>query len=323
MTDPRAVNHYDTLEVSARASPEVLRAAYRSLIQRFHPDRRPDDPDAAARAAAITEAYDVLSDPARRAAYDDWLAAQSAGATPVAAPAAADATADAHGGAKMPRSRNAAPRGTGRAARPAPSVGGGRWILGGLLLLLVAILVGWLWPHRVQEDDWASLRQNFSAAGHTEEELRDLLRRKEALLQRSPALREREARESIRDREARTLELLDAPIELYLGTGIMTIPRVQLVLGSFDAVSLRSYILKNRESLVVDLNKALNGAKLELLLGPDAERQLQALILDALVSALGTQPQETYPSTWFESPGRYGVVAVQLPGRYTYRPYGG
>ncbi|HLO92744.1 MAG TPA: DnaJ domain-containing protein, partial [Burkholderiaceae bacterium] len=89
------MSHYETLEVHERASPEVVRAAYRSLIQRFHPDRRPDDPAAAARAAALTEAYEVLSDPARRADYDRWLAGQRAAAAPPSASASASARASA------------------------------------------------------------------------------------------------------------------------------------------------------------------------------------------------------------------------------------
>ena len=316
------MNHYDTLEVSARASPEVLRAAYRSLIQRFHPDRRPDDPEAAARAAAITEAYDVLSDPVRRAAYDEWLQAQQAASAPVAGGPAAAAASKAPAAAA--RARAAAPRGATRPAGTGTGTGtSGRWVLGLLVLAIVAVLATWLWPHRAaKEDDWAGLRQSFSVPGHTEEELQALLRRKEALLQRSPALREREAQDAARDREARSLDLLDQPLEIYLGTGSMTIPRVQLVLGSFDGPALRSYILKNRETLVRDVSRVLNAAKPELLLGPDAEQNLQSLILDTLSTALGTQPQETYPSTWFESPGRYGVVAVQLPGRYHFKPYG-
>lgn len=65
-----APNHYDTLEVSPTASPEVLRAAYKSLIQRLHPDRNPDDPSAAERSSRVVTAYQVLSDPTTRAAYD-------------------------------------------------------------------------------------------------------------------------------------------------------------------------------------------------------------------------------------------------------------
>lgn len=48
----------------------AIRAAYRNLMRRFHPDVNRSD-DAAARATAINEAYACLSDEARRAAYDE------------------------------------------------------------------------------------------------------------------------------------------------------------------------------------------------------------------------------------------------------------
>jgi len=65
---------YDILEVSRTASPEVIRAAYKSLVQRFHPDRNPDNPDAEERIKRINHAYDILSDQEERAAYDVMLA---------------------------------------------------------------------------------------------------------------------------------------------------------------------------------------------------------------------------------------------------------
>ena len=68
------MNYYEILEVSPLASREVLRAAYKSLMQRHHPDRRPHDADTAHRAALIAQAYAVLSDGHKRAAYDALLA---------------------------------------------------------------------------------------------------------------------------------------------------------------------------------------------------------------------------------------------------------
>lgn len=61
---------YETMELSPRVSPAVLKAAYRCLVQTLHPDRNPGDPCAAARLAEINQAYAVLSDPERRRAYD-------------------------------------------------------------------------------------------------------------------------------------------------------------------------------------------------------------------------------------------------------------
>ena len=64
---------YEVLEVSPKASPEVIRAAYKSLMQRHHPDKSPDPVTAGARAAAISRAYEVLGQPEQRAAYDARL----------------------------------------------------------------------------------------------------------------------------------------------------------------------------------------------------------------------------------------------------------
>jgi DnaJ domain len=61
---------YRRLEVAPEASPEQIGRAYRRLAHRLHPDTDPEDPDAALRFREITEAYEILSDPARRARYD-------------------------------------------------------------------------------------------------------------------------------------------------------------------------------------------------------------------------------------------------------------
>lgn len=63
-------SHYDILEVSPKASPEVIRAAYKSLMQRHHPDKSGNGSAATQQAASIALAYEVLSDPQRRLAYD-------------------------------------------------------------------------------------------------------------------------------------------------------------------------------------------------------------------------------------------------------------
>jgi curved DNA-binding protein CbpA len=62
--------YYDLLKVDRKAAPEGVRAAYRSLAQRYHPDKRPGNADAIRVMAALNEAYAVLSDPQRRASYD-------------------------------------------------------------------------------------------------------------------------------------------------------------------------------------------------------------------------------------------------------------
>jgi hypothetical protein len=63
-------DYYDILEVSPLASPETIRAAYKSLMQRYHPDRHPSRASAETQAKRINAAYAVLSDADQRARYD-------------------------------------------------------------------------------------------------------------------------------------------------------------------------------------------------------------------------------------------------------------
>jgi molecular chaperone DnaJ len=61
---------YEVLEVSPKACTAVVKAAYRCLVQQYHPDRNPGDLEAAKRMSQINHAYSVLSDPLLRAQYD-------------------------------------------------------------------------------------------------------------------------------------------------------------------------------------------------------------------------------------------------------------
>jgi len=69
-----AATYYDILRVSRGTAPEGVRRAYRSLAQRYHPDKLQGSDDAARVMAALNEAYAVLSDPQRRALYDRSIA---------------------------------------------------------------------------------------------------------------------------------------------------------------------------------------------------------------------------------------------------------
>jgi molecular chaperone DnaJ len=67
-----AGDFYELLGVRRDASVEEIKRAYRQRARELHPDANPDDPAAEERFKAITRAYDVLSDPDQRAAYDRW-----------------------------------------------------------------------------------------------------------------------------------------------------------------------------------------------------------------------------------------------------------
>ena len=62
-------DYYAILQVDPKAEKEVIEAAYRRLAAKYHPDRN-RSPEAAERMKQINAAYDILSNPEKRAAYD-------------------------------------------------------------------------------------------------------------------------------------------------------------------------------------------------------------------------------------------------------------
>jgi molecular chaperone DnaJ len=63
-------DYYDLLGVSKSASEKELKSAYRKMAMKYHPDRNPDDAEAETKFKEANEAYEILSDPDKRAAYD-------------------------------------------------------------------------------------------------------------------------------------------------------------------------------------------------------------------------------------------------------------
>jgi molecular chaperone DnaJ len=74
-------DYYEVLGVEKGAGDADIKGAYRKLALKFHPDRNPDDPQAEEKFKEASEAYSVLSDPQKRAAYDRFGHAGLQGAT--------------------------------------------------------------------------------------------------------------------------------------------------------------------------------------------------------------------------------------------------
>ncbi|MEQ1854502.1 MAG: DnaJ domain-containing protein [Chthoniobacteraceae bacterium] len=67
------MDHYERLGLDRRCTTAEIRAAYRALSKKHHPDVNPDSPEAVARTQALNEAHETLGDTARRRAYDREL----------------------------------------------------------------------------------------------------------------------------------------------------------------------------------------------------------------------------------------------------------
>jgi molecular chaperone DnaJ len=65
-------DYYDLLEIERTSDDGVIKSSYRKLAMRWHPDKNPGDAEAESKFKAISEAYDVLKDPQKRAAYDQY-----------------------------------------------------------------------------------------------------------------------------------------------------------------------------------------------------------------------------------------------------------
>jgi curved DNA-binding protein CbpA len=68
MPEEKAVDYYEVLQVSTSAEPETINRVFRLLAQRFHPDNQTTGNEE--RFRVILEAFNVLSDPEKRARYD-------------------------------------------------------------------------------------------------------------------------------------------------------------------------------------------------------------------------------------------------------------
>ena len=147
MADPP--DPYKVLQVDSEAEDEVIQAAYRRLAQKYHPDVA-TGPDAASRMSAINAAWEILRDPAKRAAHD--LGRRLAARNAERAAAAAAHPAPGAGGAP-PRSTGPA----GSAGQTRPGGGGTGAGPGG-----VAGAAGDVPPRRPEtvSSDWTSGRSS-------------------------------------------------------------------------------------------------------------------------------------------------------------------
>ncbi len=315
------MTHYDTLQVSPQASPEVIRAAYKSLMQRYHPDKNHHDPEPALQAATrIAQAYAILSDTDKRASYDTQLSASQGSSRASAAPA---------------RSARAVPQ----PARQAAASTALSWWLG--LIVAVIALSAWAMLALSKSSGSAAaelkkIRLAFESQQLTEEQRRSAALRRIEILEKNPSLKAQESAEYGQELARRTVVLWDAPVMVRLQavsttvqSGVastqiillnLTIPALKVRVGTFDAEQAMRLVEKQKDLLVHNLAVQLQQIKPQDLNDKNAEQTLKNTILSSIATDLAMNRSEVYPSTLWESPGRYGVVEAVLPESFSLRP---
>ncbi len=117
---------YQLLGITQRASREEIALAWRRRARAEHPDSRPGDADAPDRFRALAEAYQVLGDPARRAAYDRALAGERQPAVRVTVRRPSGPGGPGGSGTAGAGAGAAAARGPGPGGRPPSGTAGGQ-----------------------------------------------------------------------------------------------------------------------------------------------------------------------------------------------------
>ena len=303
------MNHYEILEVSPNASPEVIRAAYKSLMQRYHPDRQPGAVKAE-QAILLVQAYEVLSDPGRRAAYDLELKQLSASLQDILGK-----------------------RADVLLSRPAPVVINNESSLYLWLLLMAAIIIGWsYWPSSEKQPfaDPAIKGTNFQLKSNQSADHQSQVQhtRDSKIIEDESDAPETRASKSSKELESRTIRtyIKDLKVRLKASenpssgfeTHTLSIPRMSVIVGAFESDKFIRHLSDNEDFISRNLAERLASAEFdELIKKPQAEDYLKRFILDTFGEITETDRYKAYPPSRGEAAEYYGVVDVLLPESYT------
>jgi len=277
------MDHYEILEVSPSASPEVIKAAYKSLMQRYHPDRNPGNTRAAEHALRVNAAYEVLSDPSKRAAYDIEF--------------------------KQRRLSNVLGRSKDVLTRSALAAGDGQsywslWLLTAAILLAGGFILSLSGKQQAPEPEMRKVGPSIKADRLTHEQARTIPVLIEGLTVNLKAA------EKSSEKSGKSSD----------GTEhVLSIPILGVKVGTFDAEKAISYIERNRELISQELAERLVSAKYEELNRKDGEDYLKRIILDSIGKSTGTNGREDDPPSSTKALGRYGAVDVLLPKSFSVR----
>ena len=292
------MNHYEILEVSPNASPEVIKAAYRSLMQRYHPDRNPDNAVSAAHASLVVQAYAVLSDPSNRSAYDTNLNDQL--------------TANLTSLGNKPRATARQPTRAGKDSHSYWLI----WLLSAVIILSGGIFLSLPKNQLSAESELKELRLKQPAP----EQLQAELNRLDETLSAPPENPEKEVNSQAKALSARTLSMFITDLTVSLkstdptssSAHQLSIPRIDAIVGTFDPERVMENLARNKVPISQKLAERLADAKYEELIKVDSEHYLKEIILDSIDETTGTNRHKDHSTS-----GGYGVIQVSFPQSFS------
>lgn len=302
------MTHYDRLEVSHKASPEVIKAAYKSLMQRNHPDKNPDYKEAGERSALITQAYDVLSDTNRRTAYDLSISA----ATQLHA--STHARGDSQ--TRPPASR-----------RAESNTAGDRPYLHFWTVIVATILFsGGISLYLLKNQSSGKAPATAPSAGINLADSKPQSNQNETMVEGYGQNQRREdSGLTVRLPSVITVRLKDglAPQDSSLPTlpaekrRFLHVPTIVVQIGPSDSIEFARHIEKNKLSINEKLEERLADANTDELLKTSGELYLRKFLLDAIQSIAGTSGLDTDPAPVRASSGHYGAIGILLPESFS------
>ncbi|MBU0622289.1 MAG: DnaJ domain-containing protein [Gammaproteobacteria bacterium] len=285
----KRVSYYEVLEVDEKASPEVIKAAYKSLMQRYHPDRNPGDAEAAERCVRIAQAYAVISDADKRASYDRELNRCVASDVSEA------------------RVRNI----LAVAARKEDEARyKWLWLLFIPFVLVIAVvffLYGTNPPIAVEPKQIASALAGDEPGVQTTPTMAYAIPVEARTL---PSL----------FNDVKVILVISSTTDQTpsaISSYELSIKSISVVAGDFDPDKYMSFMESNREYIEQKLIEKLAAADLMHLIGPDGERYLKRLILEELAEITGAGQNLSSSSSRMD---RYGAEDILLPDSFSVTP---
>lgn len=291
------MNYYELLEVSPNASQEVIRAAYKSLMQRYHPDKNNENPEFSERFLLIRQAYEVLSDPVKRTAYDLQLIQQRK-----------KNFNDIEESNQNPHSPITIKKNKPNNSWP--------WVA----TILIVVVAGYFAAYADKRD------KNEQEQISRTESLRLSMESESKLAAIKQANEEKYEQENLKKRtlqlEVNNLTVLyyDNPfgysVESRGAEHLLLIPRILVRIGKRDSDNVAQYIKENQSSIIKNLEKTLTyGVKNNELIKIDGKEYLQKIILESVNNTIGTQTgtdrETAYPNSY------RGIEEVILPESFS------